>query len=76
MRGILEAYNKAYNKNRQQRNGFDVQKWIAKTGIGFHPPGYQFLGPGTHLDEQQVKKELIGWIRLQEDMILDIEILV
>ena len=36
---VLEAYNKAYNKNRQHGNRFDIQKWIAKTGIEFHPPG-------------------------------------
>ena len=27
----------------------DVQKWIAKTGKEFHSPGYQYMGPGTHL---------------------------
>ena len=27
----------------------DVQKWIAKTGKEFHWPGYQYMGPGTHL---------------------------
>ena len=25
------------------------QKWIAKTGKEFHWPGYQYMGPGTHL---------------------------
>ena len=29
--------------------GFDLQKLLAKTGIEFHWPGYQFMGPGTHL---------------------------
>ena len=27
----------------------DVQKWMAKTGKEFHWPGYQYMGPGTHL---------------------------
>ena len=31
------------------RWGSDVQKWIAKTGKEFHWPGYQYMGPGTHL---------------------------
>ena len=35
---------------RPQRGGaLDVQKWIAKTGKEFHWPGYQYMGPGTHL---------------------------
>ena len=28
---------------------FDLQKLLSKTGIEFHPPGYQYMGPGTHL---------------------------
>ena len=31
---------------------FDLQKWLAKTGIEFHWPGYQYMGPGTHLAER------------------------
>ena len=31
------------------RVAVDVQKWIAKTGNEFHWPGYQYMGPGTHL---------------------------
>ena len=27
----------------------DIQKWLAKTGIEFHWPGYQYMGPGTKL---------------------------
>ena len=30
----------------------DVQKWIAKTGKEFHWPGYQYMGPGTHLEKR------------------------
>ena len=27
----------------------DIQKWLAKTGIEFHWPGYQYMGPDTKL---------------------------
>ena len=36
-------------KYRQRGRGFDIQKWLGKTGIEFHWPGYQFMGPGTKL---------------------------
>ena len=37
-------------RKRTQRGGaLDVQKWSAKTGKEFHWPGYQYMGPGTHL---------------------------
>jgi len=37
-------------KKRTQRGwGVDIQKWLAKTSIEFHWPGYQYMGPGTHL---------------------------
>ena len=37
-------------KKRTQREcGVDIQKWLAKTGIEFHWPGYQYMGPGTKL---------------------------
>ena len=37
-------------KRRTQEGwGFDLQKMLAKTGIEFHWPGYQYMGPGTHL---------------------------
>ena len=32
--------------------GLDVQKWLDKTGIEFHWPGYQYMGPGTHLEKR------------------------
>ena len=50
---FLCAYSKL-NKGRrlQSGNGFDIQKWIAKKGIEFQQPGYNFLGPGTHLDKR------------------------
>ena len=36
-------------KYRQRGRGVDVQKWLGKTGIEFHWPGYQYMGPGTKL---------------------------
>ena len=29
----------------QRGGGIDVQKWLGKTGMEFHWPGYQFMGP-------------------------------
>ena len=39
---------------RSQRGGklFDVQKLLNKTGMEFHWPGYQYMGPGTHLKKR------------------------
>ena len=39
-------------RNGQWGRGFDIQKALNKTGIEFHPPGYQFMGPGTHLEKR------------------------
>ena len=39
-------------KYRQRGCGFDIQKWLGKTGIEFHWPGYQFMGPGTKLTKR------------------------
>ena len=40
-------------KRRQQRGkGLDIQKWLGKTGIEFHWPGYQYMGPGTKLKKR------------------------
>ena len=36
-------------KHRQRGRGLDIQKWLSKTGIEFHRPGYQYMGPGTKL---------------------------
>ena len=36
-------------KHRQRGRGLDIQKWLGKTGIEFHWPGYQYMGPGTKL---------------------------
>ena len=39
-------------KRRQRGKGLDIQKLIDKTGIEFHVPGYQYLGPGTKLKKR------------------------
>ena len=31
---------------------FDLQKMLSKTGMEFHWPGYQYMGPGTHLEKR------------------------
>ena len=36
-------------RKRQRGRGFNIQKMLGKTGIEFHWPGYQYMGPGTHL---------------------------
>ena len=36
----------------QRGRGLDIQKWLGKMGIEFHWPGYQFMGPGTHLEKR------------------------
>ena len=40
-------------RKRQQHGGrLDIQKMLGKTGIEFHWPGYQYMGPGTHLKKR------------------------
>ena len=39
-------------KRRQRGKGLDIQKWIGKTSIEFHWPGYQFMAPGTKLKKR------------------------
>ena len=36
-------------KRKQWGRGLDIQKWLEKTGIEFHWPGYQYMGPGSKL---------------------------
>ena len=48
--GLLDAA--AAPARRMVGRGLDVQKWLAKTGIEFHWPGYQYMGPGTHLEKR------------------------
>ena len=45
--------SRGVTKKRRQRGGkLDLQKALAKTGIEFHWPGYQYMGPGTHLEKR------------------------
>ena len=41
-------------RRRSQRGGklFDVQHLLNKTGMEFYWPGYQYMGPGTHLKKR------------------------
>ena len=39
-------------RTRQRGGKFDLQNALAKTGIEFHWPGYQYMGPGTHLKKR------------------------
>ena len=36
-------------EKKQAGYGLDIQKWISKSGREWHWPGYQYMGPGTHL---------------------------
>ena len=36
----------------QLGTGIDIKKWLGKTGIEFHWPGYQYMGPGTKLKKR------------------------
>ena len=39
-------------KKTQSGRGLDIQKLLGKTGIEFHWPGYQYMGPGTKLKKR------------------------
>ena len=39
-------------KKKQAGSGLDIQKWISKSGREWHWPGYQYMGPGTHLKKR------------------------
>ena len=48
-----KSRTKGRKRKKPVRGGkFDLQKALAKTGIEFHLPGYQFAGPGTHLQKR------------------------
>ena len=36
----------------------DIQKLLSKTGIEYHMPGYQYLGPGTKLKKHLARGDL------------------
>ena len=39
-------------RKTQRGRGLDIQKMLEKTGKEFHWPGYQYMGPGTHLNKR------------------------
>ena len=39
-------------RRKQWGFGVDIQKWLGKTGIEYHWPGYQYMGPGTKLKKR------------------------
>ena len=41
-----------HRRRHQRGRGLDIQKWLGKTGKEFHWPGYQCMGPGTHLKKR------------------------
>ena len=44
--------NRRRGRLSQLGRGVDIQKWLGKTGIEFHWPGYQYIGPGTKLKKR------------------------
>ena len=53
MPGCRTKRNRRKTKKKSIRGGkVDLQKALAKTGIEFHLPGYQFAGPGTKLQKR------------------------
>ena len=53
MRTTRKSRRKVRKRRRRQRGrGVDIQKILAKPGIEWHVPGYQFLGPGTKLQKR------------------------
>ena len=57
------ASRHGHRRRRMIGRGLDIQKWLNKTGIEFHWPGYQYMGPGTHL-EKRLKRGNPGINRL------------
>lgn len=43
---------KCKRRSTQRGGKFDVQKLLSKTGMEFHWPGYQYMGPGTKLEKR------------------------
>ena len=48
---MMTPANKTLTR-KKRAGGFDLHKWWAKTGIEFHWPGYQYMGPGTKLKKR------------------------
>ena len=43
---------KRKTKQKKSKKRFDIQDLFARTGREWHWPGYQYMGPGTHLDKR------------------------
>ena len=50
--GKRKVQRKRQAKKRKRGGKLDVQKLLSKTGKEFHWPGYQYMGPGTHLEKR------------------------
>ena len=69
---------KAPPKKGQRGGKFDIQNWIAKLGVEFHPYSlskkkrYQFLGPGIFLKKRLDRgiSASIVWIALPDSTTL------
>ena len=46
------VWNRRRGRLSQLGRGVDIQKWLGKTKIEFHWPGYQYMGPGTKLKKR------------------------
>ena len=59
-------------KRKQRGRGVDIQKLLSKTGIEYHVPGYQYLGPGTKLKKRLARgdpgKNRLDLIAKQHDI--------
>ena len=58
-------------RSRQRWGKLDVQKMLEKTGVEFHWPGYQYVGPGTKLKNTVWRVEIqasIDWTELPSSM--------
>ena len=54
---MARGRNPKRRKRRQRGYGLDIQKWLGKTGIEFHWPGYQYMGPGTKLKKRLARRD-------------------
>ena len=48
-RKVTKRKPKRKSKRIKKGGGFDLQNLLSKTGIEFHWPGNQYMGPGTKL---------------------------
>ena len=58
-----EKKKKINQQEKKEEWGLDIQNVITKLPFEFHPPGYQYLGPGTRL-KIRLKRGDLGKNRL------------